>query len=76
MEQSGQPPLLPAHRLARRQRHGILGQGGDRHTYRLSIREAMPDFQVSIEGQNANVPAGSGRNFTLRVDRHGHLRIR
>jgi WD40 repeat protein len=43
--------------------------GGERHTYRLSIREAKPDFSVSLEGQNANVPAGSGRNFTVRVDR-------
>jgi hypothetical protein len=47
----------------------VRGQGGERHTYRLSIREAAPDFQVSLEGQNPNVPAGSGRNFTVRVER-------
>lgn len=47
----------------------VRGLGGERHAYRLSIREAKPDFSVSLEGQNPNVPAGSGRNFTLRVDR-------
>lgn len=47
----------------------VRGQGGERHAYRLSIRAARPDFSVTLEGQNANIPAGSGRNFTLRVQR-------
>ena len=47
----------------------VRGRGGDRAAYRLSIREAAPDFTVALEGQNATIPAGSGRNFTVRVDR-------
>ncbi|HEX7901141.1 MAG TPA: c-type cytochrome domain-containing protein [Planctomycetota bacterium] len=47
----------------------VRSLGGERHTYRLSIREAKPDFNVSLEGQNSSVPEGSGRNFTVRVDR-------
>ena len=43
--------------------------GGERHAYRLTIREAKPDVEISLEGQNTNVPAGSGRNFTVRADR-------
>jgi WD40 repeat protein len=45
------------------------GEGGERHAYRLTIREARPDFNVALEGQNPAIPTGSGRNFTLRVER-------
>jgi len=45
------------------------GDGGDRHAYRLVIREARPDFSAFLEGQNPAIPAGSGRNFTVRLDR-------
>jgi hypothetical protein len=47
----------------------VRGQGSDRHAYRLVVREARPDFTAAIEGLNANVPAGSGRGFTVRVER-------
>ncbi len=47
----------------------VRAQGGERHAYRLSIREAKPDVEVFLEGQNAGIPAGSGRNFTVRADR-------
>jgi mono/diheme cytochrome c family protein len=45
------------------------GFGGDRFAYRVVAREAKPDFRVSIEGANPNVPAGSGLSFTVKVDR-------
>ncbi|MBV8882136.1 MAG: hypothetical protein JO332_19420 [Planctomycetaceae bacterium] len=45
------------------------GAGGERHVYRLVVREAAPDFRVSLEGVNPNVPLGSGTSFTARVER-------
>lgn len=45
------------------------GAGGDRYVYRLVVREAKPDFRVTLEGVNATVPLGSGTSFTVRVDR-------
>ncbi len=45
------------------------GAGGDRHAYRLVVREARPDFRVTLEGVNPAVPAGAGLAFTARVDR-------
>jgi len=45
------------------------GAGGERHVYRLVVRDAMPDFRVTLEGVNPNVPVGSGTAFTARVDR-------
>jgi hypothetical protein len=43
--------------------------GGERHVYRLEIRESRPDFAVAIEGFNASPPPGGGFGFTVRVDR-------
>jgi WD40 repeat protein len=45
------------------------GAGGDRYVYRLVVRRAKPDFRVTLEGTNPNVPLGSGTSFTARVDR-------
>jgi len=45
------------------------GAGGDRYVYRLGVREAKPDFRVTLEGANPMVPIGSGTSFTVRVDR-------
>jgi mono/diheme cytochrome c family protein len=45
------------------------GFWGDRYVYRLIVREARPDFRVRVEGVDARVPAGSGRAFTVHVDR-------
>jgi WD40 repeat protein/mono/diheme cytochrome c family protein len=45
------------------------GAGGERHVYRLIVREAAPDFRVALDGVNPNVPVGSGTSFTARVDR-------
>lgn len=44
------------------------GFGGERYTYRLTIRPARPDFRVSLEA-NGSIPAGSGRTFTVRAHR-------
>jgi hypothetical protein len=43
--------------------------GGERFIYRLMVREAKPDFSVAIEGLNPVIARGSGRNFTVRVNR-------
>jgi len=45
------------------------GGGGDRYVYRLVVRPAAPDFRVTLDGVNANIPLGSGTSFTARVDR-------
>jgi len=43
--------------------------GGDRHVYRLVVREAKPDYRVTLEGVNPTIPLGSGTSFLVRVDR-------
>jgi hypothetical protein len=44
--------------------------GGERFTYRLVVRPAAPDFNVSLElPAGASVPAGAGRSFVVRADR-------
>jgi len=43
--------------------------GGDRFVYRLVVRPAAPDFNVSFDAANPPVPAGGGRGFTVRADR-------
>ncbi len=57
----------------------VHGQGGDGFTYRLVVREAKPDFHVTLHGANPTVAAGSGRSFTVSVDRidgfEGDVRI-
>jgi len=45
------------------------GFGGDRYAYRLVVREAKPDFTPSLTGANQSIPRGSGRNFSVKVDR-------
>jgi hypothetical protein len=45
------------------------GFGGDRYAYRLTVRPAMPDFNVSMGLANPSVPAGTGKDFTVAVDR-------
>jgi len=45
------------------------GQGGDRFAYRLILREAHPDFTVSLSGANPTVAAGSGQSFSVNVER-------
>jgi WD40 repeat protein len=47
----------------------VRGFGGERYVYRLSIHEAKPDFAVSMVAVNPSIPPGSGRSFTVKVDR-------
>jgi WD40 repeat protein len=45
------------------------GHGGQRYAYRLTIRQPKPDFNVTLAGPLAAVAAGSGKAFTLNVER-------
>jgi hypothetical protein len=45
------------------------GHAGERFAYRLVVREAKPDFKVTLNGANMTVDVGSGREFTVSVDR-------
>ncbi|MBI5800003.1 MAG: hypothetical protein HZA92_04655 [Verrucomicrobia bacterium] len=45
------------------------GFGGDRYAYRLLVREAKPDFTPTLTGANQTIPRGSGRNFSVKLDR-------
>jgi len=45
------------------------GSGGDRFTYRLQVREAKPDFNVSLAGANPTINPGSGQSFSVTADR-------
>jgi hypothetical protein len=43
--------------------------GSERHTYRLVVREAKPDFSVKLSPDATAVPPGSAVQFTVRADR-------
>jgi hypothetical protein len=45
------------------------GFSGERFAYRLTIREAKPDFNVKLENANPTVNAGSGKEFSVVADR-------
>ena len=45
------------------------GYGGDRFAYRLILREAKPDFKVTLNGANPTINAGSGREFSVSAER-------
>ena len=45
------------------------GFGGDRFGYRLVVRSARPDFQVTLNGANPEVNAGSGKSFSVSTER-------
>lgn len=48
----------------------VRGFGGERFVYHLAVRAAAPDFRVDLDlGKNPTVPAGSGKSFTVKVDR-------
>jgi hypothetical protein len=55
------------------------GFSGERFTYRLVVREAKPDFNVTLIGANPTVPRGSGQSFSMTVDRldgfEGEIRV-
>src|SRR5262249_25168279 len=43
--------------------------GSQRHTYRLVVREAKPDFNATVAIDTPTVLPGSGVGFTVRADR-------
>jgi hypothetical protein len=45
------------------------GHGGERFAYRLIVREAKPDFKVTLSGANPVVNAGSGKEFSVSAER-------
>src|SRR5205807_4800838 len=45
------------------------GHSGQRFAYRLIVRDAKPDFKVTLTGANPAVNAGGGKEFTVNVDR-------
>ncbi|MEY2427247.1 MAG: hypothetical protein QOJ40_132, partial [Verrucomicrobiota bacterium] len=45
------------------------GHQGQRFAYRLGIREAKPDFKVTLGGANPAINAGGGKEFSVNVDR-------
>ncbi len=45
------------------------GYSGERYAYRLSVREAKPDFTVTLNGANPAVPPGSGQEFSFTAER-------
>jgi len=45
------------------------GFGGDRFAYRLVLREAKPDFKVTLNGANPTIAAGSGQSFSVVAER-------
>ena len=45
------------------------GHSGERFSYRLIVREAKPDFKVTLNGADPTVNAGSGKEFSVSVDR-------
>jgi len=53
--------------------------GGDQFAYRLTVRRPAPDFRVSVGGANPTVAAGSGKRFTVDLDRidgfEGEVRV-
>ena len=45
------------------------GYGGERFVYRLVVREARPDFKVTLNGADPTINAGSGREFSVNAER-------
>ena len=55
------------------------GFNGDRFAYRLVLREARPDFKVTLNGANPAVGPGSGQEFSVSAERldgfEGEIRV-
>ena len=47
----------------------VRSAGGDRYAYRLTVRQPVPDFSISIEGANPQIRADGGRNITFSANR-------
>ena len=46
------------------------GTGGEKYSYRLSVRPARPGFEISIGEKDLTVNAGSGKEFSVVADRN------
>jgi hypothetical protein len=70
-------PTTDAHHLVRLS--DSRGFNGDRFVYRLVVRDAKPDFKITLTGANPTVPRGSGQSFSVAVDRldgfEGEIRV-
>jgi WD40 repeat protein len=57
----------------------VRGFSGPRHAYRLILRRPEPDFEVRIAAADWNIPAGSGKRFTVEAERRdefdGDIRV-
>jgi hypothetical protein len=60
-------PVASGHYLVRVS--DARGFSGDRFAYRLVVRDAKPDFTVTLNGANPTVPRGSGQSFSVNVER-------
>src|SRR5262245_47262224 len=47
----------------------MRGHSGERYAYRLAIHEPQPDFALTIEPENPNVPLGGSRDLRVRAFR-------
>ena len=47
----------------------VRGSSGPRHAYRLVVRKPAPSFEVRVASGEWNIPAGSGKRFTVAADR-------
>ncbi|MEQ8790111.1 MAG: c-type cytochrome domain-containing protein [Pirellulaceae bacterium] len=57
----------------------VRGAQGEDFRYELTVRRPQPDFKVKLTGQNPQVDAGSGKSFSVSVERidnfNGPIRI-
>lgn len=51
----------------------VRGFGGEDYRYGLTIRPLKPGFTARVEGWPKDISPGSGREFTIRVDRHDNF---
>lgn len=58
----------------------VRGDGSDRHSYRLTLREPRPDFRLSLSPEYPNVPAGARVPVDVNADRldgfEGEIQVR
>ncbi len=48
----------------------LRGEQGEDYAYRLTLREAAPDFQLSVNPANPNLPRGGGTTITVTALRY------
>jgi hypothetical protein len=57
----------------------VRGFAGEDFKYELTIRRPMPDFNVSLTGNNPTINVGSGKPFTVKAERidnfNGPIRV-